>query len=115
MARGPGIAEGAGRKKFDDELKFSRLDRQAEDGRLDRADKLHHRPQDGFLVNPKSGLPVLGGRPGTGVITRQILALGVKPENLYASNIPPISCAICAVYPASTSSRATPSISTPRW
>ncbi|TIU36781.1 MAG: methyltransferase domain-containing protein, partial [Mesorhizobium sp.] len=33
---------------------------------------------------PRSGLPVLEVGPGTGVITRAILAQGVKPENLYA-------------------------------
>ena len=36
------------------------------------------------VVNPDSGLPVLELGPGTGVITRAILARGVKPENLWS-------------------------------
>lgn len=36
------------------------------------------------IVNADSGLPVLELGPGTGVITRAILARGVRPENLYA-------------------------------
>jgi phosphatidylethanolamine/phosphatidyl-N-methylethanolamine N-methyltransferase len=36
------------------------------------------------IVNPHSGLPVLELGPGTGVITRAILARGVKPENLWS-------------------------------
>lgn len=34
------------------------------------------------IVNPASGLPVLELGPGTGVITKAILARGVEPENL---------------------------------
>lgn len=34
------------------------------------------------VVNPQSGLPVLELGPGTGVITKAILARGVRPENL---------------------------------
>ena len=41
------------------------------------------------VVNPGSGLPVLEVGPGTGVITRAILARGVKPENLYAVEYSP--------------------------
>ena len=36
------------------------------------------------VVNPDSGHPVLELGPGTGVITRAILARGVKPENLWS-------------------------------
>lgn len=36
------------------------------------------------VINPDSGLPVLELGPGTGVITRAILARGVKPENLWS-------------------------------
>jgi phosphatidylethanolamine/phosphatidyl-N-methylethanolamine N-methyltransferase len=36
------------------------------------------------VVNVHSGLPVLELGPGTGVITKAILARGVKPEDLYA-------------------------------
>jgi hypothetical protein len=41
------------------------------------------------VIDPDSGLPVLELGPGTGVITRPSWPRGVKPENLYASNIPP--------------------------
>jgi len=41
------------------------------------------------VVNPASGLPVLEVGPGTGVITRAILARGVPPENLYAVEYAP--------------------------
>jgi phosphatidylethanolamine/phosphatidyl-N-methylethanolamine N-methyltransferase len=34
------------------------------------------------VINPHSGLPVLELGPGTGVITKAILARGVKPEDL---------------------------------
>ena len=68
------------------------------------------------IVNPQSGLPVLEVGPGTGVITRAILARGVQPREslrgrifrgFRAPSAPPLSA-------ASTSSRAMPSISTPR-
>lgn len=36
------------------------------------------------VVNPQSGLPVLELGPGTGAITKAILARGVEPENLIA-------------------------------
>ncbi len=36
------------------------------------------------LIDPNSGLPVLEVGPGTGTITRAILARGIKQENLYA-------------------------------
>lgn len=36
------------------------------------------------VINTASGLPVLEVGPGTGTITREILARGVAPENLYA-------------------------------
>jgi phosphatidylethanolamine/phosphatidyl-N-methylethanolamine N-methyltransferase len=36
------------------------------------------------VIDTASGLPVLEVGPGTGTITREILARGVAPENLYA-------------------------------
>ena len=36
------------------------------------------------IINPDSGLPVLELGPGTGVITRAILARGIRPENLWS-------------------------------
>jgi len=41
------------------------------------------------VVNPASGLPVLETGPGTGVITRAILARGVPAERLYAIEYSP--------------------------
>jgi phosphatidylethanolamine/phosphatidyl-N-methylethanolamine N-methyltransferase len=35
------------------------------------------------IIDTKSGLPVLEVGPGTGVITKAILSLGVKPSDLY--------------------------------
>ncbi len=36
------------------------------------------------VIDPASGLPVLEVGPGTGTITREILARGIAPESLYA-------------------------------
>jgi phosphatidylethanolamine/phosphatidyl-N-methylethanolamine N-methyltransferase len=36
------------------------------------------------VIDPQSGLPVLEVGPGTGTITREILARGIAPENLHA-------------------------------
>lgn len=41
------------------------------------------------VIDTTSGLPVLEVGPGTGVITRAILARGVKPEDLYAVEYSP--------------------------
>jgi phosphatidylethanolamine/phosphatidyl-N-methylethanolamine N-methyltransferase len=41
------------------------------------------------IVDPGSGLPVLETGPGTGVITRAILARGIRPEHLYAVEYSP--------------------------
>lgn len=41
------------------------------------------------VIDTSSGLPVLEAGPGTGVITKAILAHGVKPENLYAVEYSP--------------------------
>jgi phosphatidylethanolamine/phosphatidyl-N-methylethanolamine N-methyltransferase len=62
-------------EKFDDELKFFR-------GSIVPTSSIAARRM-ASVVDPSSGLPVLEVGPGTGVITRAILALGVKPENLY--------------------------------
>ena len=103
-------------KKFDDELRFFKgwIDKPKAVGSIVPTSSITARRM-ASVVDPDSGLPVLEVGPGTGVITRAILARGVKPGRLYASNIPPISCAICGTpFRASTSSRATPSISTRR-
>ena len=73
-------------EKFDDELQVLQgLDRQAQGGRLDRPDQLDRGAAHGLGGRSAiPGLPVLEVGPGTGVITRAILARGVKPENLYS-------------------------------
>ncbi|TRC99954.1 methyltransferase domain-containing protein [Mesorhizobium sp. WSM4303] len=84
MARGPGLRKALA-EKFDDELKFFKgwIDKPKTVGSIVPTSSITARKM-ASIVNPKSGLPVLEVGPGTGVITRQILALGVKPENLYA-------------------------------
>ncbi|MDG4905217.1 class I SAM-dependent methyltransferase [Mesorhizobium sp. WSM4898] len=84
MARGPGLRK-ALTEKFDDELKFFKgwIDKPKAVGSIVPTSSVTARKM-ASIVNPKSGLPVLEVGPGTGVITRAILAQGVKPENLYA-------------------------------
>jgi phosphatidylethanolamine/phosphatidyl-N-methylethanolamine N-methyltransferase len=71
--------------KFDDELKFFKgwIDKPKTVGSIVPTSSIAARRM-ASVVNPSSGLPVLELGPGTGVITRAILALGVKPENLYS-------------------------------
>ena len=84
MAHGPGLRKALA-EKFDDELKFFKgwIDKPKAVGSIVPTSSITARKM-ASVVNPKSGLPVLEVGPGTGVITRAILALGVKPENLYA-------------------------------
>ncbi|RWM27103.1 phospholipid N-methyltransferase PmtA [Mesorhizobium sp.] len=84
MARGPGLRKALA-EKFDDELKFFKgwIDKPKAVGSIVPTSSITARKM-ASIVNPKSGLPVLEVGPGTGVITRAILAQGVKPENLYA-------------------------------
>ncbi|MDG4884801.1 phospholipid N-methyltransferase PmtA [Mesorhizobium sp. WSM4884] len=84
MARGPGLRKALA-EKFDDELKFFKgwIDKPKAVGSIVPTSSVTARKM-ASIVNPKSGLPVLEVGPGTGVITRAILAQGVKPENLYA-------------------------------
>jgi phosphatidylethanolamine/phosphatidyl-N-methylethanolamine N-methyltransferase len=72
-------------EKFDDELKFFKgwIDKPKTVGSIVPTSSIAARRM-ASVVNPDSGLPVLELGPGTGVITRAILALGVKPENLYS-------------------------------
>jgi phosphatidylethanolamine/phosphatidyl-N-methylethanolamine N-methyltransferase len=72
-------------EKFDDELKFFKgwIDKPKAVGSIVPTSSIAARRM-ASVVNPDSGLPVLELGPGTGVITRAILALGVKPENLYS-------------------------------
>lgn len=83
MAR-PGLRK-AFAEKFDDELKFFKgwIDRPKAVGSIVPTSSITARKMTS-VINPNSGLPVLEVGPGTGVITRAILARGVKPQNLYA-------------------------------
>jgi phosphatidylethanolamine/phosphatidyl-N-methylethanolamine N-methyltransferase len=87
MARGlkKALAE-----KFDDELQFFKgwIDRPKTVGSIVPTSSITARKM-ASIVNPASGLPVLEVGPGTGVITRAILARGVRPENLYALEYSP--------------------------
>jgi phosphatidylethanolamine/phosphatidyl-N-methylethanolamine N-methyltransferase len=84
MAHGPGLRKTLA-EKFDDELKFFKgwIDKPKAVGSIVPTSSITARKM-ASVINPKSGLPVLEVGPGTGVITRAILAQGVKPENLYA-------------------------------
>ena len=89
MAHGPGLRKALA-EKFDDELKFFRgwIDKPKAVGSIVPTSSITARKM-ASVVNPKSGLPVLEVGPGTGVITRAILAQGVKPENLYTVEYSP--------------------------
>lgn len=70
-------------EKFDDELTFFKgwIDKPKAVGSIIPTSSIAARRM-ASVVDPSSGLPVLEIGPGTGVITRAILALGVQPENL---------------------------------
>ncbi|RWQ16056.1 phospholipid N-methyltransferase PmtA [Mesorhizobium sp.] len=89
MAHGPGLRKTLA-EKFDDELKFFKgwIDKPKAVGSIVPTSSITARKM-ASVVNPNSGLPVLEVGPGTGVITRAILAHGVKPENLYAVEYSP--------------------------
>jgi phosphatidylethanolamine/phosphatidyl-N-methylethanolamine N-methyltransferase len=72
-------------EKFDDELKFFKgwIDKPKAVGSIVPTSSIAARRM-ASVVNADSGLPVLELGPGTGVITRAILARGIKPENLYS-------------------------------
>ena len=84
MAHGTSLRKALA-EKFDDELKFFKgwIDKPKTVGSIVPTSSIAARRM-ASVVNPDSGLPVLELGPGTGVITRAILALGVKPENLYS-------------------------------
>lgn len=84
MGRGPGLRKSLA-EKFDDELKFFKgwIDKPKTVGSIVPTSSVTARKM-ASIVNPDSGLPVLEVGPGTGVITRAILARGIKPQNLYA-------------------------------
>src|SRR5919197_4786514 len=83
MARQQGLRKALA-EKFDDELKFFKgwIDKPKAVGSIVPTSSIAAMRM-ASVVNPDSGLPVLEVGPGTGVVTRAILARGVKPENLY--------------------------------
>lgn len=83
MARGPGLRK-AFAEKFDDELRFFKgwIDKPKAVGSIIPTSAVTARRM-ASVIDTGSGLPVLELGPGTGVITKAILAHGVKPENLY--------------------------------
>lgn len=72
-------------KKFDEEIRFFKgmIQRPKTVGAIAPTSSITARRM-ASVVNPNSGLPVLELGPGTGVITKAILARGVQPENLVA-------------------------------
>jgi phosphatidylethanolamine/phosphatidyl-N-methylethanolamine N-methyltransferase len=70
-------------KRFDDEIRFFKgwIDGPKAVGAIMPTSSVTARSMVS-VVNPNSGLPVLELGPGTGVITRAILARGVAPANL---------------------------------
>jgi phosphatidylethanolamine/phosphatidyl-N-methylethanolamine N-methyltransferase len=84
MARVSGLRKALA-EKFDDELKFFKgwIRKPRAVGSIVPTSTVTARKM-ASIVNPHSGLPVLEVGPGTGVITRAILARGVRPESLYA-------------------------------
>lgn len=72
-------------EKFDDELKFLRgwIDKPKAVGAIIPTSSVTARRM-ASVIDLKSKLPVLEIGPGTGVITKAILAKGVRPQDLYA-------------------------------
>ncbi len=70
-------------EKFDEELKFLKgwIDKPKAVGAIVPTSSVTSRRM-ASVIDTTSGLPVLEVGPGTGVITRAILARGVRPENL---------------------------------
>jgi phosphatidylethanolamine/phosphatidyl-N-methylethanolamine N-methyltransferase len=71
-------------EKFDDELKFFKgwIDRPKSVGSIVPTSSVTARRM-ASVINPESGLPVLEVGPGTGVITRAILATGLPAAKLH--------------------------------
>lgn len=89
MARASGFRKALA-AKFDDELRFFRgwVDKPKAVGAIMPTSSVTARRM-ASVIDLDSGLPVLEVGPGTGVITKAILARGVKPENLYAVEYSP--------------------------
>lgn len=71
-------------EKLDEELKFFKgwIDKPKAVGAIVPTSSVTSRRM-ASVIDTASGLPVLEVGPGTGVITKAILARGIKPENLY--------------------------------
>lgn len=71
--------------KFDDELRFFKgwIDKPKAVGSIVPTSSVTARRM-ASVIDVSSGLPVLEVGPGTGVITRAILARGIKPQCVYA-------------------------------
>lgn len=84
MSRGPGLRK-VFAEKFDDELKFFKgwMDKPKAVGSIVPTSSITARRM-ASIIDTESGLPVLELGPGTGCITKAILARGVKPERLYS-------------------------------
>ena len=89
MMRGGGLRRALA-AKFDDELKFFKgwIDRPRAVGSIIPTSSVTARRM-ASVIDPNSALPVLEVGPGTGVITRAILARGIAPEKLYAVEYSP--------------------------
>ncbi|MGB3415360.1 MAG: class I SAM-dependent methyltransferase [Mesorhizobium sp.] len=77
-------------QKFDEELKFFKgwIDKPKAVGAIAPTSSITSRRM-ASIVDPSSGLPVLETGPGTGVITKAILARGIAPQNLYSIEYSP--------------------------
>jgi len=84
MTRGSGLRKTLA-ARFDDELKFFRgwIHKPKSVGAIVPTSSVTARRM-ASVIDVKSGLPVLELGAGTGVITKAILARGVKPEDLYS-------------------------------
>ncbi|MFN7101177.1 MAG: phospholipid N-methyltransferase PmtA [Pseudorhizobium sp.] len=70
-------------RKFDEEIRFFKgwIDGPKSVGAILPTSSVTARRM-ASVINPSSGLPVLELGPGTGIITKAILARGIAPENL---------------------------------
>lgn len=84
MARGLALRKALA-ERFDDELKFFKgwIDKPKAVGAIMPTSSVTSRRM-ASVIDPNSGLPVLEVGPGTGVVTKAILARGVKPQDLYS-------------------------------
>lgn len=84
MATGSGLRKSLA-TKFDDELRFFKgwIDKPKAVGAIIPTSSITARRM-ASVANPASGLPVLELGPGTGVVTRAILARGIAPASVYS-------------------------------